>query len=55
MEQKTASKKEYVKPAIEDHGNVAVVTSVGNTQPDTDMRGGSVFPPGHDKAPPFNS
>ena len=50
MEQKTANKKEYVKPAIEDHGNVAVLTSAGKTQPDTDTFGGSVFAPGLDKA-----
>ena len=48
MEQKSASKQVYVKPVIEDHGSVTDLTSVGNTNPGGDARGGSVFPPGLD-------
>ena len=46
MEQKSESKKVYVKPVIEDHGSVTDLTSVGQTNPGGDMRQGSVHPPG---------
>jgi hypothetical protein len=42
--------KQYSAPEFEEFGTVADLTQVGNTNPSTDMRGGSVFPPGLDKA-----
>ena len=49
MESNTESKKVYVKPSIEDHGSVTDLTSVGQTNPGSDIRMGSVNPPGHDR------
>lgn len=45
------AKKKYSPPTISDWGSVADLTGVGNTHPDDDIFGGSVFPPGHDTAP----
>ena len=42
------TKLAYEAPRLKDWGSVADLTQVGNTHPDTDCFGGSVFPPGHD-------
>ncbi len=46
MDKKSESKKVYAKPAVQDHGSVIDLTSVGLTNPGADAKGGSVHPPG---------
>lgn len=42
-------KKAYQAPKLSQLGSVADLTQVGQTHPGTDVRQGSVNPPGHDK------
>ncbi|WP_118840594.1 lasso RiPP family leader peptide-containing protein [Salinibacter ruber] len=39
----------YEPPTLKAWGTVEELTAVGNTDPGTDMKDGSVNPPGHDK------
>jgi hypothetical protein len=38
----------YEAPRLKDWGKVADLTQVGQTHPGSDVRSGSVNPPGHD-------
>lgn len=42
-------KASYQTPALKDWGKVSELTQVGMTTIGNDTRGGSVYPPGHDK------
>ncbi|HEX7001073.1 MAG TPA: lasso RiPP family leader peptide-containing protein [Trueperaceae bacterium] len=44
-------KKAYEAPQLKRWGDVATLTKVGQTHPGTDIRQGSVNPPGHDNNP----
>lgn len=42
-------KKSYARPILQQWGNVSDITGVGLTRPGTDVKLGSVNPPGHNK------
>jgi hypothetical protein len=46
MNRPTDQKKPYVRPSVDDHGTVTDLTAVGQTNPGTDARDGSVHPQG---------
>jgi len=41
----------YEPPTLKAWGTVEELTATGNTNPSTDCKGGSVFPPGLEKEP----
>jgi hypothetical protein len=41
------TKKSYQAPTLQAWGSIVSLTHVGNTNPDRDCFGGSVYPPGH--------
>ena len=43
------SGEQYESPTLETWGTVEEITAVGNSNPGTDMKDGSINPPGHDK------